>query len=152
MSHSEQFWSNLWSLCGLHWSWWHIANFLSGVVRNYKFGYYSWLYCVLFLMHRYCKGARGNGFKLKEGQFGLDIRKIFGWVVQHWRWLPRKEVDGPSLKILKVRLDGSEQPGGCWRCPCLLQGCWTVWPLKVLSNPYHSLILCLHMIFKCFWI
>ena len=28
-----------------------------------------------------------------------------------------------------------------WRCPCLLQGGWTRWPLKVTSNPNHSVIL-----------
>jgi len=34
---------------------------------------------------------------------------------------------------------GSEQPGSGWRCPCSLQGGWTIWPLKVPSNPKHSM-------------
>ena len=28
-----------------------------------------------------------------------------------------------------------------WRCPCLLQGVWARWPLKVPSNPKYSMIL-----------
>ncbi|KFQ38960.1 hypothetical protein N332_02700, partial [Mesitornis unicolor] len=39
---------------------------------------------------------RGNGFKLEEGRFRLDIRK---------NRLPREVVDAPSLKVFKVRLD-----------------------------------------------
>ncbi|KFZ67919.1 hypothetical protein N338_06357, partial [Podiceps cristatus] len=48
-----------------------------------------------------------NGFKVKEGRFGLDIRKKFFTmrVVKHWDRLPREAVDAPSLKVFKARVD-----------------------------------------------
>ena len=56
-----------------------------------------------------CNRTRGNGFKLKEGRFGLDIRKTFFTmrVMKHWHRLPREMINAPSLETFKVRLEGT---------------------------------------------
>ena len=51
--------------------------------------------------------TKGNGFKLEEGRFRLDIRKKLFTVkvVRHWHRLPREVVNAPSLETSKARMD-----------------------------------------------
>ena len=76
---------------------------------------------------------RGDGFKLKEVRFRLDIgKKLFTVrVVTHWHRLPREAVAAPSLAVFKAR--GFEQPGLVEGVPAHGRGVETRWSLRSFS-------------------
>jgi len=69
-------------------------------------------------------GTRGNGSKLTDGRFRLDIGKKFCTirVVKHWPRLPREAVAAPSLAVFKARLDGALSNLGWWNMSLLMAG------------------------------
>ena len=60
--------------------------------------------------------TRGNGFKLRQGRFRLDIRRKFFTqrVVTQCNRLPKEAVDAPSLEAFKARLDVALGSLVCW--------------------------------------
>jgi len=87
--------------------------------------------------------TRGDGFKLKEGRFRLDIgKKSFTVrVVGPWPRLPREAVAAPSLVGFKTRLDRAGSTLGWWKGSLPMAGGWNWVIFKVPSNPNCTVIL-----------
>jgi len=85
--------------------------------------------------------TRGNGHKLKQRKFCLNMGKNFFplRVMEHWNRLPREVVESPSLEIFRTHLD-QVLCSLLW-VTLLQQEGWTRWPTEVPSNPDHSVIL-----------
>jgi len=89
--------------------------------------------------------TRGDGFKLKEGRFRLDIIKKFFMlrVMKPWHRFPREVIDAPSLETFKVGSDRALSSLIQLKMSLLMAGGWGWMALEGPSQPkpfYDSVI------------
>ncbi|RMB97865.1 hypothetical protein DUI87_25343 [Hirundo rustica rustica] len=78
--------------------------------------------------------TQGNGLKLSQGRFRLDIRKSFfsQGMIENWNRLPREVAITPSLIDFKKCLDNA-------KCLCIWYDSWGIWPRGRSWTPFASL-------------
>ena len=79
-------------------------------------------------------------------------------LISLWKFSPpANQIQGKTLQHSRSGWTGLWATWSSWRWPCLLQGEWTTWPLKVPSNPKHSMVLWFYdsyfgqLYFYCGW-
>lgn len=94
--------------------------------------------CLSLILCSEGHSTKGNGFKLKEPQFRLDVKRFLQRAVKLAQVLQRDSRCPVPGNIQGQVGQGSEQPGLVGGVP---EHHRTRWHLKVPSNPSHSMIL-----------
>ena len=129
-----------------------MSSVVPGVCGSWGHGRCSGVLGLSLLIRKHCPNQHtGSRFSVGAGIYTLNIQWTNWLIAKNVVWFLigttcRKYFSG-------VRTDSYPEewvPGkvlglwatwSSWRCPCSLQGGWARWPLKVPSNPKHSMIL-----------